>query len=86
MTTHNLALYRVLQKMGATDAEAEAAATFDASELATKQDVALVRADLKAELADLRSDLLKWGVALLFTGLTLQTALVIFALSRLVRP
>jgi hypothetical protein len=45
-TTTNLPLYRLLVKGGASESDAEAAATFDASALATKADLA----DLKAEL------------------------------------
>jgi hypothetical protein len=79
MTTNNLALYRLLIKFGASEPDAAAAASVDESHLVTK-------ADLRAEMADLRSDLLKWGVGLLFTGLAMQTALVIFALTRMARP
>ncbi len=50
VTTTNLALYRLLVKLGAADGEAETAATVDASALATKQDLALALADLKADL------------------------------------
>jgi hypothetical protein len=87
MTATNLPLYRLLVKLGASEPDAEAAATTSQnSHLVTRDEFALLRADLRTEMADLRSDLLKWGVGLLFTALGLQTALVIFVLSRLVRP
>jgi hypothetical protein len=46
MTTNNLSLYRLLLKFGASEADAEAAATIDASALATKADLADLKADL----------------------------------------
>jgi hypothetical protein len=49
-TTFNLPLYKLLLKVGATEAEAEAAATLDASHLATKADLAEAVATLKADL------------------------------------
>lgn len=62
MTTANLALYQLLMKWGASEAEAQAAASVEAFELVTK-------ADLKAELAELRRDmdrmeveLIKWNL------------------------
>jgi hypothetical protein len=86
MTTTNLPLYRLLVKLGASEPDAEAAATSQESHLVTRDEFSLLRADLRTEMADLRSDLLKWGIGLLFTALGLQTALVIFVLSRLARP
>lgn len=50
MTTNNLTLYRLLVKMGASEADAETAANVDTSALATKQDLQVALADLKAEL------------------------------------
>lgn len=50
MTATNLPLYRLLVKGGATEADAEAAATFDASSLATTADLGTAIADLKADL------------------------------------
>jgi hypothetical protein len=58
----NMTLYRLLLKMGAEEAEAEAAASVDASQLATK-----------ADLAELKASLLMWIVAM-FIG---QTALLL---------
>jgi hypothetical protein len=75
MTTNNLALYRALVKLGVAEDVAETAAVMDTSALATK-------ADLAVAVAELRSDLLKWGVGILLTGLTLQTALILFAIAR----
>lgn len=46
----NMALYRLLVKVGASEAEAEEAARFDASELATKADLQIALAELKADL------------------------------------
>jgi hypothetical protein len=65
MTTTSLPLYRILIKLGASETDAEAAAIADETNPVAK-------ADLRAELSDLRSDLLKWGIGLLFTGLALQ--------------
>jgi hypothetical protein len=50
MTTTNLPLYRILVKGGASEADAEAAATVDTSALATKADLTTAIADLQAEL------------------------------------
>jgi len=50
MMSTNLPLYRLLVKGGASETEAEAAATFDTSALATKADLTTAIADLKAEL------------------------------------
>jgi hypothetical protein len=78
MTTPiNMALYRILLRQGATEQEAEAAAAIDASGLATK-------ADLQAGLAELKVDLLKWTVAIVWSAIGLQTALMYFLLNRLV--
>ena len=50
MTTQNLALYRLLVKFGATETEAETAAAMDTSQLATKGDLRIEIAELKADL------------------------------------
>ncbi|HKA39850.1 MAG TPA: hypothetical protein VKD25_08775 [Burkholderiales bacterium] len=42
----NMALYRLLLKTGADEAEAEAAARLDTTDLATKADLAELKADL----------------------------------------
>ena len=54
MSVTNLTLYRVLVKLGATDTEAEQAAQLDSSTLATK-----------ADLAELKAELIKWNVGTL---------------------
>jgi hypothetical protein len=75
MTTPiNMALYRFLMKHGAEEIEAEAAARIDVTDLVTK-------ADLKAELAELRASLLIWIVTM-FIG---QTALLLTVL-RMMQP
>lgn len=78
----NMALYRVLRDLGAEDARAEEAAQLDVSDLATKADLAALRTELKADMSSLKADLVKWGVGLLFTGLAMQTGLIIFVLAR----
>lgn len=50
MTQTNLALYRLLVTMGANEAEAEAAASADVSQLVTKQDLKQQIAELKASV------------------------------------
>lgn len=62
----NMTLYRLLVKQGATEAEAEQAASVDASQLATK-------ADLKAALTELKASMLMWFLAMLIA----QTGLII---------
>lgn len=47
MTVHNLTLYRLLVKTGASEAEAEAASSMDTSGLATKADLAELEARLQ---------------------------------------
>jgi hypothetical protein len=71
----NLPLYRALVKLGVADSEAESASRFDPSDLATK-----------ADLAELKAEMLKWGIGILFTGLGLQTALILLILSKFVKP
>ena len=65
----NMALYRLLVKMGTPEGEAEEAATLDASALATTADLA----DIRTSIADLKSSLLMWIILLLIgqTGLLL---------------
>lgn len=62
MTTNNLALYKLLVKFGASEDDAARAATVDTTELATK-----------ADLADLKASLIMWmiGVMIAQTGLFL---------------
>jgi hypothetical protein len=64
----NMTLYRLLVKHGATEAEAEQAASVDASMLATKADIA----ELKAAIADTKAGILMWMI----TAMLAQTALI----------
>jgi len=66
----NMALYRLLVHMGASEPEAEAAAQIDTSQLATK-----------ADLAELKASLLMWMI----TAFIAQTGLLL-AVLRWVRP
>jgi len=56
-TAMNMTLYRLLLKTGATEADAEAAARIDTSDLVTK-------ADLTVAIEALKAELLKWVVGL----------------------
>ena len=68
----NMALYRLLVKRGATEAEAEEAARLDASELATKADLA----ELKAEVHALKWMFgVTWALLVLILGAVLQLLL-----------
>jgi hypothetical protein len=82
----NMTLYRLLKQFGATEADAETGAQLDALDLVTRADLRVEMATLRAEMADMRTALLQWGIGILFTGLALQAGLIIFAVSRLVRP
>jgi hypothetical protein len=77
MSVSNLALYRLLVKFGATEDEAETAATLDASTLATKADIA----DLKVALASLEAAL-AWKVITAMVSLTGIFALIVAWLTR----
>ena len=48
----------------------------DVSQLATKTDLALLKTDLKAELAEIKADIFKWLVPLLVGQAALTAALV----------
>jgi hypothetical protein len=63
----NMTLYRLLLKTGASEADAEAAARIDTSDLATK-----------ADLAELKASLLMWIIGIVFTAMGLQGGLLIF--------
>lgn len=63
--TSNLTLYRLLVKFGATETEAAAAATLDATTVATKADIA----ELKTALAALEASL-AWKIVGAMAGLT----------------
>jgi hypothetical protein len=82
----NMTLYRLLLKMGGTEEEAEAAARSDTSDLATKADLLAVKADVTAAISEMKADLLKWSIGIVFTALGLQTALLLFAFSRMSHP
>jgi hypothetical protein len=69
-----MALYRVLVRHGASETEAEAAASVDTSQLVTK-------ADLLAALADVKASMQMWMI----TALIAQTALLLIVL-RGMRP
>jgi hypothetical protein len=66
----NMTLYRLLLKTGATEADAEAAARIDTSDLVTK-------ADLVAAINELKASLLMWIVGIVFTALGLQSGVLI---------
>jgi hypothetical protein len=78
MTVPNMTLYRLLVKFGASEAEAEMAAQLDTTQLVTK-------ADLKAEVSELKADLLKWTIGIVVSVAGIQAALIIFAVSLLLR-
>jgi len=73
----NLPLYKLLLKQGATEPEAEAAATFgtDLTTFATKT-------DLQAGLSDLKSSLLMWIIVVEIA----QTTLLLTVLRMLSTP
>jgi hypothetical protein len=61
-------LYDALRQAGVDDAMARRAAEAvlgarHATELATKADLALLGAEFKADLAELKADVIKWNVA-----------------------
>jgi hypothetical protein len=65
MSSHNLALYRVLTKLGVDETEAALATTLDAASLLTKADLAEFRAATRADLAELKADIIQWNVVTL---------------------
>ena len=77
MTTTNLTLYRLLVRSGASETEAEAAASLDASTLVTKTDLA----ELKAELFKHTTQTLLWMTAI--NGALMTTILALFRWGRL---
>lgn len=67
-----------LTAAGFTDTQAEALAyalrqaqQIDLSELATKSDVAELRTTMKADMAELKADLLKWFIGVAFAEIAL---------------
>lgn len=77
----NMTLYRLLVKQGASETEAEAAASVDASQLATKADLLAVKTDLQATIGDVKAAILMWMVMAFIA----QTALLLTVL-RMMRP
>jgi hypothetical protein len=69
----NLPLYRLLVKVGASEAEAEEAARMDTSALVTKADLAELKAATKADLAELKAELMKMNVGTLVAVGSLMT-------------
>jgi len=73
-------LYAALRAAGVNEtqaAEAARAVLLEArSELATKADVVELRLSTKADLAELKADLLKWVVSLLLAQVGLFSAIV----------
>jgi hypothetical protein len=84
MTTNNLTLYRVLTKLGATDADAEQAAILDTSTLATAAQLGAVREDLAAVKEAVAS--VKWMFGLTWTLLALILGVGVQVLLLLRRP
>lgn len=78
-TPINMHLYRLLVKQGAEPAEAEQAARIDASDLATKGDLAEVRTDLaslKVDVGGLKWMFgVTWALLLIILGAVLQVLL-----------
>ena len=82
-TFDTLAYAKRLRDAGVPEpqAEAQAAALADAlrqsaGELATKQDVQELRLDIRRQMAELKSDLLKWVIGLFIAQVGLFAALV----------
>jgi hypothetical protein len=78
MTTINLPLYRFLVDHGATEDQAEAAASFDVSALATKGDLQDLRLATKADLLAFEARL-GWRIGTLVVS-SLVSLTAIFAL------
>jgi len=79
MATTTFQLYDALKAAGVEDHIARAAAQSvltieDRAHLATKADLADLRADILKAMGDLKYDLAKWGAWLLVAALTLETA------------
>lgn len=77
MTTMNMTLYRLLLKNGATEEQAEAAATIvDPTQMVTKADLA----ELKADLFKHTTQTLLWMTAI--NGFLMTTILALFRWGR----
>ena len=88
ITFDTLAYVKTLREAGIDEKQAEAQAVALASvlksgvtDLATKQDMELLRAELKKDLAEIKAELIRWVVGV---GL-LQTTLIVGILARLAK-
>ena len=82
-TLDTLRLAKRFRDAGASDQLAEVFADVlleareaDLSQLATKSDLAMLKTDLKSEIAELKADIFKWLVPLLVGQAALTAALV----------
>lgn len=62
------ALYQALLKANVPEDLAERAVEGLSTELATKADITGLRAELKTDIAELRTELIKWVVGINFVG------------------
>ena len=88
ITFDTLAYVKTLREAGVEEKQAEAQAAALAAvlksgvtDLATKQDIDLLRADLKRDAAELKAELIRWVVGV---GI-LQTTLIVGILARLAK-
>lgn len=88
ITFDTLAYVKTLREAGVEEKQAEAQATALAAvlksgvtDLATKQDMELLRAELKKDLAETKAELIRWVVGV---GI-LQTTLIVGILARLAK-
>ena len=88
ITFDTLAYVKTLREAGVEEKQAEAQATALAAvlksgvtDLATKQDMELLRAELKKDLAETKAELIRWVVGV---GI-LQTTLIVAILARLAK-
>jgi hypothetical protein len=88
ITFDTLAYVKTLREAGVDEKQAEAQAVALASvlksgvtDLATKQDMELLRAELKKDLAEIKAELIRWVVGV---GI-LQTTLIVGILARLAK-
>lgn len=88
ITFDTLAYVKTLREAGIDEKQAEAQAVALASvlksgvtDLATKQDMELLRAELKKDLAEIKAELIRWVVGV---GI-LQTTLIVGILARLAK-
>ena len=70
----NMALYRFMLKLGATEDEAQDAARVDTSIVTTKADLIA----LKADIAELKYELIKWNVGTIVAVAGIVLAIVRF--------